>query len=155
MHSQTTEPTDLCLVDWQLCRYGSPTLDLYTHIFTSTERELRQPEYENLLKHYYNSLSTIVTKLGSDLDKLFTYDDLQHEMKRFAKFGFLIGTMMTQMITADADDISDLNEFSENISKNEGAVNMFNELSEKSQRLYVKRINDILGDLVDLGYSWK
>lgn len=151
---QTKDPTDICLVDWQISRYGSPVLDLHYNLFTSTDHEFRHKNYHNLMKHYHKTLSEIVTRLGSDIDHLFSFDDFQGQLKKFGKFAFLIGPMMTHMMLADASDIPDLDELSENMVKTNGKVEIVNNLKEDAQREYNKRINDMFGDMIEYGYYW-
>lgn len=51
------KPHRVRLIDWQLCRYASPVLDVLYYIFCSTTRELRGRNYSVYLKTYYESLS--------------------------------------------------------------------------------------------------
>lgn len=54
---------DICIIDWQILRYGSPVLDLMYYIFSSTTRELRGRNYNVYLKTYYESLSSALSRL--------------------------------------------------------------------------------------------
>lgn len=116
---------------------------------------MRSAEYENLLRHYHNALSTMVTKLGSDPAKLFTWDDLQGELKRFGLYGFLVGPLMAQVVMADASDIPNLDEYSEILANDSTQTNIFNDFADTAQKKYARRINGVLSDLVDFGYYWK
>lgn len=51
------QPTEACLVDWQLSRVASPIIDIVYFIFTSTTKELRDAHFDNLLKAYHETLS--------------------------------------------------------------------------------------------------
>lgn len=97
----------------------------------------------------------MVTRLGSDAQKLFTFDDLQRELKRFGLFGFLVGPMMQQIICADPKDIPDLDTYSETYDNSEAKANFVNEFGGETQRRYAERVNGIMSDLVDFGYYWK
>lgn len=137
-----------------MSRFGSPALDILHHIFTSTDQDLRQSDYQNLLRHYHASLSTIVAKLGSDPLKLFTFDDLQRELKRFGAFGFLIGPMMQQMVMAEPNAVRDMTEYANDMENKTGDANFIGEMSAEREQKYVRRVNGILEDLVRFGYYW-
>lgn len=50
-------PKKTYIIDWQLCRYASPALDILYYIFCSTTKELRGRNYNVYLKTYHESLS--------------------------------------------------------------------------------------------------
>lgn len=50
-------PNNTCIIDWQMCRYASPALDILYYIFCSTTKELRGRNYNVYLKTYHESLS--------------------------------------------------------------------------------------------------
>lgn len=94
----------------------------------------------------------MITRLGSDSQKLFTFANFQREMKRFGTFGSLIGTLMQQFISAEATDIPNLDTYSENLKNENAAIEVVGELGAESMKKYAKRINDIMTDFVNLGY---
>lgn len=126
-------------------------LDLFYNIFSSTDTDLRQREYHNIMKHYHETLSTGIRRLGSDPDKLFSYDAFAGELKRFGKYPFLIGPMQTQMIVANPKDIPDLDEFSEGIV-NDNKVDFVLDYDEITQLEYNRKINNLFKDLIALDY---
>lgn len=141
----------MSFIDWQVARFGSPVLDLHYNLFGCTDRAFRQAEYQKLMQHYYESLSAQIRRLGSDPDALFTFDDFQCHLKKFGKFAFVMGPAMVPMMLADAKDIPNLDEMSEKMSDEEN-VDLVKGFDNKTQIEYNKRINDLLEDLVDLGY---
>lgn len=52
----------MCLIDWQIVRYGSPVLDLMYYLFFCTTRELRGRNYNIYLKTYYDSLASLLLR---------------------------------------------------------------------------------------------
>lgn len=148
-HSQDeNQPDDLYIVDYQACKFASPVFDLFYNIFSSTDSEFRRTQYHNLLRHYHESLSNAIKRLGSDPEVLFTYHDLENELKRFGKYPFLVGPMQTQMQVAKSQEIADLDDFSESIVK-ENKVDFVTSYDEVE---YAHRINNLFDDLVRLGY---
>jgi len=52
------------LVDFQVCRYGSPCLDLAMLFYVCTNRELRQAHMDRLLRLYHSSLVETLNMLS-------------------------------------------------------------------------------------------
>lgn len=121
-------------VDWQVIRYVSPAIDLCNNIFTSTDKALRDKEYLNLLKHYHDSLSRTIRLLGSDPEELFTFDNLLDEMKKCGTYALLVVPMHIQIAAADKGQKENEND------------------SANADEEYARKVNEIIGDIVDLGY---
>lgn len=150
-HSQNI-PDDVRFVDWQIIRYVSPAIDLSYNIFTSTDKPLRDAEYINLLKHYYQSLSRTIELLGSVPNELFTFDNLLDEMKKCGTFALLITPMILQISLADSSQITDLNEMCDQIADGNLNQDLIKGLTDNAHEEYATRLNDAIGDLLNLGY---
>nr|CAD7429504.1 unnamed protein product [Timema monikensis] len=59
-------PQSVCLVDFQMARYGSPALDLANLLYCCTSLELRQNHMDNLLEHYHTTLIAAMIELERD-----------------------------------------------------------------------------------------
>lgn len=128
-------------MDWQLGRYSSPALDLTYFIFSSTDRKLREYHYDKLIKIYYNALSTAIVKLGSNPEKLFTFDDLLNELKVYGRFGLIYAPVLLQIVTAKSDGLPDSDELAELA----GGVNL-------TENEYGQRVRDAIKDGMLLSY---
>lgn len=126
-------------------------MDLLYNIFSGTDKELRDEHFETLLKTYYSSLSKTIQRLGSDPHKLYTFENLKMEMKKFGKFALLTGPMIIQIRIANAKDIRDLDEYSELVD-NGVEADLLNDFDENTQLVYSKEINDLVNDLLKYGY---
>lgn len=146
---------DVRFLDWQVIRYISPAIDLLYNIFTSTSKELRAKEYDNLIQLYHESLSKMVKSLGSNPDELFTLDNLKDELKRCGNYAFLLAPMLISVSLADSSDISNLDEMCDKIADGERRHELITGLSDKAQLEYEQRLNDTVEDLVKLGYYQK
>lgn len=121
------------------------------NLFTSTDKKLRDEHYENLLKHYHSSLSEAIEAMGSDPKALFTFDDLQNELKRFGKFAFLSSPLLIRIMLADPKDIrnyDDLKPHEEELKRDQ----KYAALDENADLKYRDRINGVVGDLIRYGY---
>lgn len=131
-----------------MIRYVSPAIDLCNNIFTSTDKALRDKEYLNLLKHYHNSLSRTIRLLGSDPEKLFTFDNLLDEMKKCGTYALLVAPMHIHIAAVGESEKVDMNE-----SRDEkDGPHSTKELSVNVEEEYERKLNDVIGDIVDLGY---
>lgn len=139
------------MVDWQISRYCSPALDLIYNIFGATDKKFRDQHYEELLEAYYASLSGIVRRLGSNPDKLFTFNDLKDELRKFGQLAIYCAPMIIQIRVANAKDIRDIDAYSEAIENGEDA-DLLNEFDESTQAIFSKLVNDFVTDLFDYGY---
>lgn len=139
------------LIDWQLSRYCSPVADLLYHIFGNTTKEFRDSYLDTLLRTYHESLSEIVTRLGSDPQKLFSYDDLQSELQRHGEFALLCAPMIAQVRFVKSEDVSGLDDYAERV-KNGEDVKFVNDFDEETQAEFDKFVNDAVVDLVERGY---
>lgn len=141
----------ICFLDWQFCRYVPPAIDLIYHIFGATDAQYRKINYENLLMTYYSSLNQTIQKLGSDANKLYTYENLQNQLKKFGKFGVVVAVMIAQGRLAELKDFNDVDDYSERLDRGED-VNIFRTFEGNTKIKFEAFINDLVTDLVDYGY---
>lgn len=127
---------EIQVLDWATIGYVSPAYDLIHNIFNSTDKELRAKEYNNLIAIYYKSLSRTIKSLGSDPEKLFTFENLKEELKRYGNFALIVTPLFV---------------LSAQIQLNETNTDETG-LSEINQMEYDRRINGLLEDVINLGY---
>lgn len=145
----------LRFVDWQLCKFNSPIVDIFNIIFSSTTKPIRDSHYVNLLNHYHKTISETIIKLGSDPEKLFSFTDFQNQLKKFGKFSFMLAALWTQINLVDSKDLPDLDELAEGLANNKKEAKFVTGYDHNTQLEYNRRINDLYGDLIDFGYYWK
>lgn len=94
------------------------------------------------MKIYYETLSKTVKLLGSNPAELFTFEDLNNELKTCGVYALLMGPMLLQIGLADLPDEA-------------GGQGFNGRLSDEHQQKYDRRINEILEDVVRFGYHEK
>lgn len=147
---------EIQILDWATIGYVSPAYDLIHNIFNSTDKALRDKEYNNLIAIYYKSLSQTTKSLGSDLEKLFTYENLMDELKRFGNFALIVTPLFILSAQIQLNEFSTDDMIEDNSDpKNEADISSGTGLSEKNQIEYDRRINELLEDIVNLGYYRK
>lgn len=143
---------DICILDWQIIRFASAATDLVYNIFAATDKALRDKEFDNLIKLYYDSLSKTVKLLGSDPEKLFSLDDLNNELKRCGNFALITAPMILQVSQADSSEVSNMNEMLDNAVENGSEMNLVTGLSGERQLKFGRRLNETVGDIISLGF---
>lgn len=110
-----------------------------------------------MLRLYHKSLSNTVKLLGSDPDKLFTFDDLQDELKSYGTLALLLAPIVIQTALADSSDVSNLDDMLKKKSDGEeNRLELTKGLNEKAKLEYARRLNEIFEDVIDkLGYYRK
>lgn len=143
---------EIRFLDWQINFFGSPAVDITFNLFTSTDKVLRDKEYDNLIKLYYNSMSNTVRLLGSDPDELFTYEDLLSELKRCGIYALLLVPLVLQVLLANSSEIPNFDEMCDKAVEGNGQIGLVTGLSGEGQSEFVRRINEIFEDVINLGY---
>lgn len=138
-------------MDWQISHFCSPAVDVLYNIFTSTDKEFRDQHYDTLLKTYYTSLSEMIRKLGSDPRKLYTYENLQSQLRKFGEYALLMAPMIISIRVAKETDVSNLDEFAQLVEKGED-VDLIRKFDGETQKEYSRLVNGLVTDLVNYGY---
>lgn len=90
--------------------------------------------------------------MDSDPNKLFPYEALLDQLKRFGKYGILTGIILIAIFTADPDSIPDLSEFSERVNEYEGAIDNLLKVPEDKLDDFQTRVCDLIEDSARFGY---
>lgn len=152
-HDEHDTPVDIRLLDWQICRYASPVLDLMYFLFTASTKAFRDAHYEDLLQLYHDTLSTFLRRLGSDPEVLFPRSALDDQLVRFGRFGLLMAAMLLPIITTKSEDIPDLDGMAEKLENGFDVSSEINNFkSEGTQDIYREKMAGCCRDMVRLGY---
>lgn len=135
-------------MDWQLTRFTSPVIDLHHIIFTSTDKALRDKEYQNILDHYYSTLTRAIKRLGSPAD-LFSRRDFDEHLRRFGVWPMTVSMFMLLITLADSEDVPDLDELCERLDSQEKSE-LVTKFSAETQIVYTKRVRDLVNDMYNL-----
>lgn len=112
---------------------------------------MRDEHFESLLKTYHSALSQIVRRLGSDPEQLFSYSDLQDELRTFGDFALFCAPMILQMRIASSEHIADMDNYAARLAEGE-TVKFVSQYDDKTQNLFEKLINGAVTDIVEYGY---
>ncbi|XP_037051982.1 uncharacterized protein LOC119085637 isoform X2 [Bradysia coprophila] len=150
--SESDIPVNISLLDFQISRYSSPALDLVYFLFSSTDKTLRDSYYTEVIQLYHKALSTNLTKLGSDAEKLFSFNDLQDQLKKFGRYALIIAPMLLNIITSKPDDIPDLDNLAEEFKDKSIEEGMKAFINDSANDKFNGRMRDVIQDVIRLGY---
>jgi len=71
---------DSIMLDFQLARCVSPVLDLSFLIYSCTDKSFCDRYFDDALKFYHAELSSAITSLGSDPEKLYSWKSFMKEV---------------------------------------------------------------------------
>lgn len=93
--------------------------------------------------------------MGSDANKLFSYDDLQDQLKKFGSYALIIAPMLLNIITTKPDDIPDLDNLAEEYKDKTMEEGMKAFMNDFSIDKFNARIRDVVQDVLRLGYCFE
>lgn len=148
---QTREIEKISFLDWQISRYGSPAFDVLGFIFISTTKDFRDQHYDEMINIYYAEARAMIKRLGSDPDKLFTYGDLQNELKRCGPFVLCMTTVFKLFVLANENDLTEMDEYYKKLANGEDA-SWLQRVEERNNIIRTKEINGVIKDIIAHGY---
>ncbi|XP_069690959.1 uncharacterized protein [Periplaneta americana] len=103
---ETGEVVDVRFVDYQICHWTSPAIDLQYFFHTSLSSDLIDKQHI-LVQEYYNSLVDALTKLGY---KHFqpTMSQLEKQLEKRGLYGLLTSCTILPITLADRSNVPDL-----------------------------------------------
>lgn len=84
-YDRSGKPIDCVFLDFQMCQYASPAIDLFYFMYMHTSSDLRNNHWEDLLKMYWDTLRLTVPR-SIEIPSL--EDHLRHFGKR-AVYGYI------------------------------------------------------------------
>lgn len=118
--------------------YTSLAIDYLYYIFSTTDKDTRQKEYHNLVKLYHEKISENIVAMGSDPEKLISFDDFQNELKRAGNFTLLVAPLLLQLSLTKSNN---------NETENGGDTE-----DREFRNAFNKRMSGVIDDCIDLGY---
>lgn len=135
------------IIDFQLARVASVAVDISFFLYSCTSQALREKHYDTILKAYHESATSIINDLGADAEKVMSWQDLQDELKQFARFGCGMGIESLPMSLIEDDEVADLDEIKENaVLTDVWNIKPFEEPAKR------QRIADMFKHAIDQGY---
>ncbi|RZC42278.1 uncharacterized protein BDFB_013627 [Asbolus verrucosus] len=104
-----SKPTEMCLLDWQIAKIGSPILDLSYFFYACSSKEVLY-DLKKFLKIYHDNLSKTLKEAGLDPEEVFSYSELEAQWKIYSKFGLFMALFVVKIILSEVEEAPDLSE---------------------------------------------
>ncbi|XP_011702245.1 PREDICTED: uncharacterized protein LOC105458550 isoform X4 [Wasmannia auropunctata] len=89
---------DAILIDFALCTYSTPVVDLSTYLCLCCPNELKGDKFFGIMRVYHDALKNYLLDAGiSDIEK-YSYEALLDDFRRGALFGFVITSFFLSML---------------------------------------------------------
>ncbi|KAF2893917.1 hypothetical protein ILUMI_12260 [Ignelater luminosus] len=141
------KPTNMCLIDLQISRLGSPVLDLSYFLYACGSKEVLN-NYERYLDIYHDSLSEYLQKLGSDPKKIYPRSVFREQWKQLSKFGLIFSMLLIHVMLSEQDEVTDLTEVAES---GKSVADAFN-YDITNLEVYNDRVRHVILLFVNNGY---
>ncbi|XP_064120750.1 uncharacterized protein LOC135225347 [Macrobrachium nipponense] len=96
-------PTEVMLVDLQLCREASIGTDLSYFLYTSLTGDVRKPHLDDFMSVYHSSYKEVLE--GGHLQMYFTQEDLKREFRCKNKYGLLFVFMILPALLMEPSEV--------------------------------------------------
>lgn len=103
------KPIGHIFVDFQMCVYSSPALDLQYFLNTSLNEELWENGKDRILQEYHDTLTSTMAKLGCKTVPI-TMEDLRKSLKEKEILGMMCSLTILPLILVDKSEAPDLDE---------------------------------------------
>lgn len=101
---------------------------------------------------YNDTIEEVITKCGSDPEYLFDRNDFAYQVNKFGKWGLLIAPISSEMMVSAPENLINMDDMAVKLEENKDVNNEMAKLTEKTELLYIKRLNDLIADAIQ--YSW-
>ncbi|XP_013191383.2 uncharacterized protein LOC106135579 [Amyelois transitella] len=106
-----SNPVGAILIDYQLCKVGSPVNDLQYMIFNCSDYNTRHQYFYEWIDYYHSELDKSLSNFGMKANYVYPRDQLDADLRRYSKFYLGTIIMSHSMLirkTEDAAKIKDV-----------------------------------------------
>ncbi|CAB0039141.1 unnamed protein product [Trichogramma brassicae] len=144
----SSDEARVCLVDFQLCRYGPRTIDLAELVYLSTRRETREMHEGDVLEAYHRELTRCLGS-AAPADSKPSLEDIRGEYEELRLTAMYLALMYLPVICIDKKIMSSYTpqEINDRIvfrQSNDEIIKIY-----ESDPEYAARIDDVLGEYID------
>lgn len=147
-HDDRGRVIDVKLVDFQMCRYATPVIDIQYFLLSSANADVRNNGFSDLIDEYRETLNATLRKLNCNIQ--LSAEELEEEIRFAEPFGWFILCTVLSIIMADPENppkVSDNKDVLESLDPN---VNTFLQVYYRND--YIDLIIEHLQRLEETGF---
>lgn len=110
-YDDSGRPIDIKMIDFQVCRYTSPVMDILYLLFTSAGEDVLKTRLSELIAAYVGALNGQLEELGCA--QRLTQQELESELRASYPFVFVIVDGVLPFIYTDRDTVIDFSNYGE------------------------------------------
>ncbi|KAG5880139.1 hypothetical protein JTB14_002159 [Gonioctena quinquepunctata] len=140
----STKPSEVCILDWQISKRGSPAADLCYFFLAHSPKKVLY-DYKNYLKLYHDIVTRNLREFSCDPEEIFPCSLLEQHWNIYIKFGLYMSLMIIKIMYCDTDEAPDFAEISDS---GKDFMDSFG-FESRNAGGYNQRIKDLLKFLID------
>ncbi|XP_058815884.1 uncharacterized protein LOC131679228 [Topomyia yanbarensis] len=102
-------PKSCVLLDFQICRYLPPVIDVLLTIYLTTRRSHREQFLDDYLKFYHKTLSSKLRQFDLDPEKVLNWEQLQRSLGHYKIIGHVFACVYLALTNIPENVLDDLN----------------------------------------------
>ncbi|XP_018566820.1 uncharacterized protein LOC108907565 [Anoplophora glabripennis] len=123
-YSEDRRLVDIRFLDFQLSKEGSPCCDLSYCFYSGASDEMLK-DLDYFLQIYHESLSKTLKAFGCDPEKLYPFQELKNDWKKYCKMGVTMALMVWKIKCTSEENIIDLNDVDRPAEERERAYSVY------------------------------
>lgn len=106
-HFQDGKAIENVMIDYQLSKESNPAADLLYLVFNCTDHGTRTKHYHEWIDYYHECLDNSLANHGLKSNRIFPRDQLDADLRRYARVTLGFGLMLSAMIVRESKDVVD------------------------------------------------
>ncbi|KAF5302543.1 hypothetical protein FQR65_LT00915 [Abscondita terminalis] len=143
--SDASVPKDLCFIDWQASVLSNPCIDIGSFLWISTDKQLRDNYYFDLIDTYYTSFSSFLNEFGEDSEKMYPRAVFEKHLQKYSSFGLLASIWSLAINLLKPEDVP-------NVADAVNSEVLLELISDRTGDEYFTRIRNNIVDFINYGY---
>ncbi|KAJ3649969.1 hypothetical protein Zmor_021682 [Zophobas morio] len=136
----SSRPSEMCLLDWQISQTGSPVLDLSYFFYACSAKNVLY-KLKDFLTIYHQNLSKTLEEAGVNPNDIPTYEGLEDQWKFYSKHGLFMTLLVMKVILSEVEEAPDLSELAKS-GKN--LIESISGTESKNMEAINKRLADVI-----------
>nr|XP_021187395.2 uncharacterized protein LOC110374137 [Helicoverpa armigera] len=136
-----------CLVDFQASNDNSPVSDILFMIIICTDHEMRAQNFHDWINYYHTELDKSLSYFGLSADNVYPRDQLDADLKRYAKPLLAICLLITNLAMRDSKEAGVVIDNMRNMEHEDDLVDTLK--GDSLEKGTVARINKKIGGFIE------